>query len=106
MLWAPASGALGMALKSNADVAWPLILDALRTWQSEFLSGAGKLPSAPGILTAPCMILLSFSFHALLKLAAKLLQSIVYMQCDAGFAKQRFTCLCFMLPQVFLQSAE
>ncbi|BDA46528.1 probable small subunit processome component 20 homolog [Coccomyxa sp. Obi] len=48
MLWAPASEALGMALKSNADVAWPLILDALRAWQAEFLSGSGKPHNAPG----------------------------------------------------------
>lgn len=62
MLWAPASEALGMALKSNADVAWPLILDALQSWQAQFLSGSGKPHTAPGTHTPPPQHLLPLAF--------------------------------------------
>ena len=39
--------ALGMALKQHADIAWPLIFQALARTQAELLSGHGA-GQAPG----------------------------------------------------------
>ena len=46
-MWAPAAEALGMALSQHADIAWPLILQALSQTQAELLSGHGA-GQAPG----------------------------------------------------------
>ena len=47
LLWAPTSQALGMALERHADVAWPLVLGALRAAQADHLAGTGA-GLAPG----------------------------------------------------------
>ena len=47
LLWAPTSQALGMALEKHADVAWPLVLEALRAAQADHLAGTGT-GLAPG----------------------------------------------------------
>ena len=47
LLWSPTSQALGMALEKHADVAWPLVLGALRDAQADHLGGTGA-GLAPG----------------------------------------------------------
>lgn len=49
LLWAPTVEGLGVALRTNADVAWPHVLEALRAWQAEFLSGAGRSHKPPTV---------------------------------------------------------